>query len=568
MDPLKAPQNRSSERLPKLNLLGRAAIFVGSLAVVCVATGLLVQQRLHRDLNQASQAVAQALDNTIEEIDRDLGRLAGQLGHACDDQSHQALIRASLSSSAVRVFVLIAGSPREVCGPLKGLDYSGLVLNVEPQIAPAAQGLAATRPAIDLATADSPWNDSPLEWAAAVSIKPATLLLRTLRNGDQLLAHLETSRLQQIVSISAERSVGDLTHHISVVLESGRVLIGATDVHVQSPALAPSPLSSSIEHRLVGKGLAVRAMIDMSAVIHRAVPMIPVCLLIALLITWLFSSNLNNRLMRRSSVEWRLMEAIRKRRFEPVLQPIVDAASGACVGAEVLMRWQHPVRGLLAPAEFIDFAERSGLIVPMSRMLMVKARDRLAVVLERRKSLYFSFNFTIAQLKQAGFVQEMQQIFSDDTLPLSRVVIEIIERDLIDKQAHEVLADLRQLGCRVAIDDFGTGQSSLALLESIDIDLLKIDREFVSAIDEATVNRPVLDAIIGLAQKMKTRMIAEGVETHSQRDYLRQHGVQSLQGYLIARPMPVPDFARWLDSNDDESGLQARAYSQVSHERT
>lgn len=258
----------------------------------------------------------------------------------------------------------------------------------------------------------------------------------------------------------------------------------------------------------------------------------------------------NHLIAYRASRHRQLLTALRKRRFVPVVQPIVDARTGACLGAEILMRWKHPARGLVPPLEFIDYAERSGLIVPMAALLMRTARAQLTEIAAARPSLLFAFNVTPAQLRLPDFADSLVRIFDGEPIGPSRVVIELTERDLVDAQVRDQLAHLRTLGFRIAIDDFGTGQSSLALLQELPVDRLKVDREFVRTIEPGATEAPVLEAIIGLAHRLDLPLIAEGVETPQQRDWLRERGVQALQGYLPGRPMTVIDFGSWLARHD------------------
>jgi sensor c-di-GMP phosphodiesterase-like protein len=252
------------------------------------------------------------------------------------------------------------------------------------------------------------------------------------------------------------------------------------------------------------------------------------------------------RVLQRSRLTYRLQRALKKRQFVPFVQPIVDLHSGRCIGGEVLMRWNHPQRGILAPAEFIDEAERSGLIMGMSDLTMALAAQQLAPLAQAEPQLYFSFNITPGQLREPGFAVRLSQIFGGDTLPRHRVMLELTEREFVDPVAKRGLAALRSGGWQIAIDDFGTGQSSLASIENLGIDRIKVDRSFVSTVDEKTVSRPVLDAIIGLAHELGVPMIAEGVETHAQWSYLAARGVACAQGYLMAKPMAVGDFVRWF----------------------
>ncbi len=252
------------------------------------------------------------------------------------------------------------------------------------------------------------------------------------------------------------------------------------------------------------------------------------------------------RVIHRARLVHRIQRGLRKREFEPFVQPILDLRSGRCAGVEVLMRWQHPHRGTLPPSEFIEEAERTGLIAGMSELVMTRAAHRLAPIAHSNPDIYFAFNLTPQQLAQPRLLTTLSSIFRTDTIPSDRVLLEITEREFVDPVATDSLNALHASGWRVAVDDFGTGHSSLAKLEQLAIDRLKIDRAFVSTISEETINRPVLDAIIQLADRLALPMIAEGIETQAQLDYLASRGVQFGQGYLIGRPMSIVAFGDWL----------------------
>lgn len=278
----------------------------------------------------------------------------------------------------------------------------------------------------------------------------------------------------------------------------------------------------------------------------------------SLLLTVFLVANVNRTLQDRFSIVRRLRRAIRRREIAPVLQPVIDAASGRCVGAEVLMRWRHPIRGLLPPAEFMSIAEQTGLINDMTWQLIERSRDRIEEIVRAEPGLVFSFNFGIQMLRDPGFVARLEKVFADTSIRPGNLAVELLERDAVDDRSIDMLARLRRRGYKVYIDDFGTGHSSLALLSQIGFDTLKIDREFVRSIDGDSMNRPVLDAIIDLSRQLGVRTIAEGVETQAQHHYLLAHGVGSIQGYLFARPMPIDEFALWLRANREHSGQTPR----------
>ena len=267
-------------------------------------------------------------------------------------------------------------------------------------------------------------------------------------------------------------------------------------------------------------------------------------LLIAIVGMLIARLALHTAVFRRVSAEHRMRRAVRKRRFEPWIQPIVRADTREIVGGEVLMRWAHPARGILPPSEFIALAEATDLIRTMSEIVMAKARDRLASAVHQQPALYISFNITPRELTDPGLLDRLIRVFDDESLPRQQVLLEVTERDLVDDAAVDTLHALRAAGFRIAIDDFGTGHSSLSLLERVPADKLKIDRAFVQSIGEDGAPRPVLDAIITMAHGIGLPLIAEGVETEAQHRYLSQRGVQCIQGFLHGRPMPLDDFSR------------------------
>jgi EAL domain-containing protein (putative c-di-GMP-specific phosphodiesterase class I) len=177
---------------------------------------------------------------------------------------------------------------------------------------------------------------------------------------------------------------------------------------------------------------------------------------------------------------------------------------------------------------------------------MARAAHQLAALAVAYPHLYFSVNLTPAQIALPGFPRRLAELFTPDTIPRDRVLLELTERDLVDAGTVARLNALHDEGWQIAIDDFGTGHSSLAALEHLKLDRLKIDRAFVRAIDAETVNRPVLDSIIDLSSRLHIATIAEGVETRAQWDYLAARGVTYAQGYLIARPLTIDAFTEWM----------------------
>ncbi len=240
-----------------------------------------------------------------------------------------------------------------------------------------------------------------------------------------------------------------------------------------------------------------------------------------------------------------LIERARARgEFVPYLQPLVCPQSGRWLGAEVLMRWRDGDR-VLAPGAFIAEVEQSGSLGAITRDLMAATTSGLSGA-RLPAGFHLAFNVTASQLADpelVGLCRALREKLGDAVVP----VLELTERETFDLAGHGgQLAELFSLGAELALDDFGTGQSSLSYLSELQVHTLKIDRSFVDAIERDSLGKVVLDAVIALGQSLGLKLVAEGVETAAQRDYLQAAGVDVLQGYYFARPMPLSDFVRQL----------------------
>lgn len=238
-----------------------------------------------------------------------------------------------------------------------------------------------------------------------------------------------------------------------------------------------------------------------------------------------------------------LLIAMRQRQFFNVYQPIVDARDGSLMGVEVLMRWQHPVAGLINPAEFIPMTESTGVIVPLTVLQMEQAQIELEPLLALYPKLYLSLNLSAQHLNSSAFISQL--LHHKRYLP--GLHVEITESEIMEHNNPVILATLQQLRQQkiaIAIDDFGTGYSSLGYLQSLPVNTLKVDRSFVATIGTGSVNAPVLEAIIHLSQNLDIDIIAEGVETSQQAEWLLRHGVWRHQGWLYAKAERVDALLR------------------------
>ncbi|KJK08198.1 EAL domain-containing protein [Pseudomonas alkylphenolica] len=255
------------------------------------------------------------------------------------------------------------------------------------------------------------------------------------------------------------------------------------------------------------------------------------------------------QLRRVTSPRAELQRAMEAQEFLPYFQPVVRRGDYRWAGVEVLMRWQHPRDGLVRPDLFIPYAEHSGQIVPMTRQLMQRTAELLAPHADTLDDgFHVGINITADHCQDLTLYDDCQAFLA--AFPADKVVLtlELTERKLIvpSEVTHTLFSKLHELGVLIALDDFGTGQSSLAYLQQFKVDYLKIDQSFVAMIGGDALSLHILDSVIELSSKLGLGIVAEGVETEAQRDYLDRHNVDFQQGYLFARPMSAEAFIQAL----------------------
>lgn len=245
------------------------------------------------------------------------------------------------------------------------------------------------------------------------------------------------------------------------------------------------------------------------------------------------------------ALEAELRRAISKREFSLVFQPKVDLRSFEVLGAEALVRWHHPIRGIVPPAEFIPLAESLGLIPGITEQVLEKALEACAGWRSRgAERARVSVNLSPLDLKDERIVQKVADLLRQHRLPGRNLVLEITESWLMDDPdaALATLAALRKLGICIAIDDFGTGYSSLSQLIRFPVDRVKIDRSFVSGVDRDRRKRAILEAIRHIASSLGAKTVAEGAETFDELVVLKRIGFDQVQGYVISAPLPADVF--------------------------
>ena len=262
-----------------------------------------------------------------------------------------------------------------------------------------------------------------------------------------------------------------------------------------------------------------------------------------------YQAAMTQQIQRRVDMEHALRRALANGEFEVWYQPKLDLASGRLEGAEALLRWRDPQKGLVMPADFIPLAERTGQIIAIGEWVLDQACQHIR---QWRAQGCFTakvaINVAAPQIERGDFVTTVREALQRHGLPGEALEVEVTESLLLESHeaASGVLRQLQAMGVTTAIDDFGTGYSSLAYLKRLPIDHLKVDRAFIRDLPGDQDFVAIVQAIIALKRAMNFRMTAEGIETKAQYDFLRDAGCDAGQGYYISKPVPAPEFALWL----------------------
>ncbi len=263
----------------------------------------------------------------------------------------------------------------------------------------------------------------------------------------------------------------------------------------------------------------------------------------------LFSPAMNDTMLERLALESDLRNAVERGEFVLHYQPIIDVKSGQITAVEALIRWRHPQRGLVAPDDFIPFTEETGLIMQIGEYALREAcAQTRAWQDDGFDPVRMMVNLSARQLLNAGLVKDIARILDETGLPAEFLHLEITESAVMKniEWSGMILQQLRAMGIAVSIDDFGTGYSSLGYLKRLPIDAVKIDRSFIRDLATDANDNAIVTAIIAIARSLKLRVIAEGVETTEQLDFLRSHHCDAFQGFLVSAPVPPQQFVKFL----------------------
>jgi EAL domain-containing protein (putative c-di-GMP-specific phosphodiesterase class I) len=268
-----------------------------------------------------------------------------------------------------------------------------------------------------------------------------------------------------------------------------------------------------------------------------------------------YDSDLDARAVEHAQLAAELSHALERDELRLLYQPVVDLPTGRVVGVEALVRWHHARDGVVSPVRFIPVAERTGLIVPLGEWILRTACQQAADWYRRygdEAPARMSVNVSARQLLEPGFPQTVASVLAETALPPDRLTVEITETAVFGGgRAVEAVAAIHALGVAIALDDFGTGHSSLGLLRTCPVDVLKVDKSFVDGVTGTVEQEAIVTSIIEIAQALGLRAIAEGVETGAQADRLHTLGYRLAQGFHFAKPLGSAEVESLFPANQE-----------------
>jgi diguanylate cyclase (GGDEF)-like protein/PAS domain S-box-containing protein len=280
-----------------------------------------------------------------------------------------------------------------------------------------------------------------------------------------------------------------------------------------------------------------------------------------------FKADMNRVAVERQAIEEGLRRALERQEFAVYYQPKINLRTGQISGAEALLRWKHPTRGLVPPAQFIPVAEDCGLILPIGKWVLREACRQARTWADAGLSLVsMAVNISAVEFRKDNFVQGVFTILEETGLDPKFLELELTESVLMQhaEVTESILKTLRAGGVQLAVDDFGTGYSSLSYLRKFPINALKIDQSFVRQITTAPDKTTIVTAVISMGRSLNLRVVAEGVETQEELAFLQAHECDEGQGYYFSRPVPAPQFAKLLETGISRHSPPSKAHTRLS----
>ncbi|OZI74899.1 hypothetical protein CAL22_10745 [Bordetella genomosp. 12] len=395
---------------------------------------------------------------------------------------------------------------------------------------------------------DWPWAIPPGRWlrlvngSSFVQERPA-LLAGTAGPGDRhAIAVIDSQYLQDLLDSMAALS----NHRIELKINGGMALASRPARDLIYEQRDYGAVSANVSFLSQSVPIDISVFLPVSQVQDEWQHLLLVSLPVALVLGCLMSWAVFRLQMQRMSFHDQIHRGMRAGEFHMEYQPIQGIGSERWEGVEALMRWERPGVGVISPEVFIAAAEAEGVIVPLTRHAL-RLIERDLPLLGLPPGFHLSVNVAAEHLLREDFPADIEA-FAEQVAPNApHLVLELTERSLVDTsgRVQQHIRDLRAAGLSVAIDDFGAGYCSLSYLQQFPVDYLKVDKVFIDAITEAGQESPILDLILALAKRLGLAVVAEGVSTQTQMDYLRARGVGYVQGFLVSQPLRAEAFAQW-----------------------
>ncbi len=494
------------------------AVVVAALVLVLTLAFRFVEAKNHIELQSRTFATnaIQRFDRLFSPLDVAANNTMGLVGLPCE-QVRFSLVEKLASLQTIRAIVLVQDDLM-YCSSIFG-NGTNTFSDTYPQ-------LAVNNERMMLSTDDHLLKGSPV------------LLLWTPYETDNRAGILQIINIEMMSNYLLEPTLPWVERAVFNVgersLEYGNPMIEKAQPSDDEVSYQDASLRYPFTITLFGPAPARLAL--------RALPsQLPLALLLSLLtgyIVWLATAN-------RMSLSWQIIYAINAGEFRVYCQPLINAHTGACNGIELLLRWHTARQGWVSPDVFIPLAERHNLIAPLTRFVINEV-VRYLPELPACPTFHIAINVASSHFHHREIIKDLQNLWWPAE-PKPQLIVELTERDALPEVDQSVVTQLHDIGVKLAIDDFGTGHSSLSYLKTLSPDVLKIDKVFTAAIGTDAINATVTDMVISLAQRLNISLVAEGVETAEQANYLRERNVDVLQGYFFARPMPLEDFSSWLE---------------------
>lgn len=263
----------------------------------------------------------------------------------------------------------------------------------------------------------------------------------------------------------------------------------------------------------------------------------------------IYAENLKETLIEERDIEQEMHDALKNEQFKVYLQPKIELSTTKIVGAEALVRWQHPKKGLISPGVFIPIFEKNGFITELDMFVFTQVcKNFKRWENESFPTFPISINLSRVHLENPDFISELERITKEYEIEPNLIEIELTESAIFDntKILFKIMQTLKSVGFKISMDDFGSGYSSLNMLKDMPIDVLKLDRQFFITVGDAKKSQIVVSSIVQMAKQLDIKVVSEGVETVEQAEFLRFIGCDMAQGFLFARPMPIEEYEKLI----------------------